>query len=170
MNRKAFTLVEILLVVVILGILAAVVIPTFASCTSAAKDSALAQDLAMIKRMMLVYKAQHLEAAPGYPDGDRSQAPTEEAFLAQTTTASDAHGATAAIGTVGYKYGPYMERIPANPYVDTALQRSILVLGDNEDFPAEPDNQHGWICKPATQEVRAGNTGADESGKRYYDY
>jgi general secretion pathway protein G len=170
MNRKAFTLVEILLVVVILGVLAAVVIPTFGSCTAAAKDSALAQDLAMIKRMILVYKAQHMEAAPGYPNGDRSQAPTQEAFLAQTTMASDAQGTTAAIGTAGYKYGPYMERIPANPYVDQTVQRSILVLGDSEDFPAEPDNQHGWICKPATQEVRAGNTGSDESGKRYYDY
>jgi general secretion pathway protein G len=80
MKRTAFTLVEILIVVVILGVLAAVVIPTFASCTNAAKDSCLAQDLGMLKRMVLVYKAQHLETAPGYPDGVRTQPPTEAAL------------------------------------------------------------------------------------------
>ena len=170
MKRTAFTLVEILIVVVILGILAAIVIPTFASCTAAANNSCLAQDLAMLKRMILVYKAQHLETAPGYPNGDRTVAPTETAFVDQTTMASNTNGATAAKGTPGYQYGPYMERLPANPYVEVAVQRSVLVLGDNEPFPAMPDNQHGWICKPATQEVRAGNTGSDESGKLYYDY
>lgn len=167
MKRTAFTLVEILIVVAILGILAMVVIPTFASCTGAAKDSAVAEDLAMIKRMVLVYKAQHLETAPGYPDGDRTQAPTYEAFVAQVETASDSVGVTAAAGTPGYKYGPYMERIPENPFNKT---RTVLVLGDAEEFPAEPDNTYGWIYKPATQEVRAGNTGEDESGKSYYSY
>jgi general secretion pathway protein G len=163
MKRTAFTLVEILIVVVILGILAAVVIPTFASCTAAAKDSALAQDLTMIKRMILVYKAQHLETAPGYPDGDRSQPPTEAAFEAQTMMASDAQGVTAAVG----KYGPYMEKIPMNPFNNL---RTVQVLADNEDFPAEADDSHGWVCKPATQEVRPDNTGSDDTGKRYYDY
>jgi prepilin-type N-terminal cleavage/methylation domain-containing protein len=167
MKRTAFTLVEILIVVVILGILASVVIPTFASCTSAAKDSALAQDLGMVKRMVLVYKAQHLEAAPGYPDGDRTQAPTEDAFMAQVTTASDGSGATAAVGTAGYKYGPYMERIPENPF---NRLRTVHILGDAEEFPAEADNNHGWMYKPATQEVRPDNTGTDDTGKLYYSY
>ncbi len=167
MKRTAFTLVEILIVVVILGILAVVVIPTFASCTAAAKDSALAQDLGMIKRMVLVYKAQHLETSPGYPDGDKSQAPTEEVFLAQVTTATDGNGATAAIGTPGYKYGPYMERIPENPF---NRLRTVHILGDAEDFPAAADNSYGWVYKPATQAVRPDNTGAAETGKLYYTY
>jgi general secretion pathway protein G len=167
MNRKAFTLVEILIVVVILGILAAVVIPTFASCTTAAKDSALAQELTMLKRMVLVYKAQHLETPPGYPNGDTSQAPTEAAFLDQVTTASNSSGATAAVGTAGFKYGPYMEKVPANPFNEL---RTMQILGDAEDFPAEADNNNGWIYKPSTQEVRPGNSGADQAGKRYYDY
>lgn len=167
MKRQAFTLVEILIVVVILGILAAVVIPTFASCTSAAKDSALAQDLTMLKRMVLVYKAQHLEVSPGYPNGDTSQAPTEAAFFAQVTMASDGDGATAAPGTAGFRYGPYMEKVPENPFNSL---RTVQILGDAEDFPADADGSHGWIYKPFTQELRPDNTGTDQSGKRYYDY
>jgi hypothetical protein len=46
----------------------------------------------------------------------------------------------------------------------------VQVLADDEDFPANADDSHGWICKPATQEVRPDNTGADSSGKSYYDY
>lgn len=167
MKRSAFTLVEILIVVVILGILAVVVIPTFASCTSAARDSCLAQDLAMIKRMVLVYKAQHMETAPGYPSGDKTAAPTEDAFMAQVTLASDASGATAAKGTAGYKYGPYMERVPENPYNKL---RTIRLLGDAEEFPAAADDSYGWIYKPATQEVRPFNSGHDEGGTPYYNY
>jgi prepilin-type N-terminal cleavage/methylation domain-containing protein len=167
MKRTAFTLVEILIVVSILAILAVVVIPTFASCTAAAKDSALAQDLSMLKRMVLVYKAQHLETSPGYPDGDRTQAPTEDVFTAQVETASDAGGTTAAVGTAGYKYGPYMERIPENPFNHL---RTVHILANGEAFPAEADNNHGWMYKPETQEVRPDNTGSDETGKLYYSY
>ncbi|HSV27270.1 MAG TPA: prepilin-type N-terminal cleavage/methylation domain-containing protein [Sedimentisphaerales bacterium] len=165
--NKAFTLVEVLIVVVILGILAAVVIPALASATTSARDSALAQDLVMLRRMVLVYKAQHLEVAPGYPGGNTNATPTEEVFLAQVTMASDRAGNTAPIGTPGFKYGPYMQRIPENPFNKL---RTVRVLGNDEEFPTEADNRYGWIYKPATQEIRAGNTGTDLSGKRYFDY
>jgi hypothetical protein len=81
--------------------------------------------------------------------------------------ASDAQGVTAAVGTAGYKYGPYMQKIPENPFNNL---RTVQILADNEDFPADADNSHGWVYKPATQEARADNTGTDVSGKRYYDY
>ena len=46
MNKaRAFTLMEILIVVVLLGVRAAVVIPRVANSTTSAKDSALAADL-----------------------------------------------------------------------------------------------------------------------------
>jgi prepilin-type N-terminal cleavage/methylation domain-containing protein len=167
MNNKAFTLVEILIVVVILGILAAIVIPAMASCTGYAKDSALAQDLTMFKRMVLVYKAQHLETSPGYPDGDKTQTPTEEAMLAQVTSASNISGQTALVNSAEYKYGPYMEKLPQNPFNGL---RTVYVLGNSEDFPASADDSYGWAYKPATQEVRPYNSGTDQTGKRYYDY
>jgi prepilin-type N-terminal cleavage/methylation domain-containing protein len=170
MKRTAFTLVEILIVVVILGILAAVVIPAMAGCVGSAKDSALAQDLSILKRYIVVYKAQHNEVYPGYPNGDKTQTPTEQAFLDQTLLASDQGGATAVKGTAGYSLGPYMEKIPSNPFVNDSVQQSIQVLGDGEDFPAVPDNQHGWIYKPATGEMRAGDSINDQTGKRHYDY
>ena len=125
MNKaKAFTLMEILIVVVLLGVLAAIVIPTVANSTTSAKDSALAADLQLLRRVILVYKTQHLEVGPGYPDGDTTQAPTEQAFIDQATMASNTNGQTAAIGTPGFNRGPYLMKIPVNPF---NLTKKILL-------------------------------------------
>jgi general secretion pathway protein G len=168
MNKaKAFTLVEILVVVVLLGVIAAIVIPAFANSTTSAKDSALAVDLQLLRRVILIYESQHLEVGPGYPNGDTTQAPTEQAFIDQTTTASNTNGQTAAIGTPGFNRGPYLMKIPVNPFNE---QNTIEMLADGQAFPANANDSHGWIYKAATSEIRADNTGTNLSGKQYYDY
>ena len=166
-KAKAFTLVEILIVVVLLGIIARVVLPLVADSAISARESALAQALQMLRRYVLIYTTQHLEVAPGYPDGDTTQASTEQAFVEQITLSSNSSGQTAAVGTPGFERGPYLARLPANPLNGLS---TVQVLGDAEDFPANGDDSHGWIYKASTAEVRADNTGANDSGKAYYDY
>jgi hypothetical protein len=123
--------------------------------------------LNLLRRFVVVYTSQHLEVAPGYPDGDATAAPTSEAFVNQALLATNAGGETADRGTAGYKYGPYLSKIPTNPFnkLDT-----VEVLANGEAFPAQADGSSGWICKPETGEIRPGNTGADERGVLYYAY
>ncbi len=166
-KARAFTLVEILIVVVLLGVLAMIVIPTLASSTTSAKESALATDLNLLRRLILIYKSQHLEVSPGYPDGNTTQTPTEQVFIEQATMASNTNGETAPIGTAGFNRGPYVQKIPVNPLNGKS---TVQMLGNDEAFPGEPDNSHGWIYKAAISEIRADSTGADGSGKLYYDY
>ena len=164
---KAFTLVEILIVVVILGILAAVVLPRFSNASAAARASMLADDLRIMRTQLTVYKSQHRDVPAGYPDGDPNNDPTEAAFVLHMTKASNASGETAEPGTPGYDYGPYLREVPPNPINGKA---TVQIIGAAEEVPAAGDNSHGWIYKPSTLVFKADSSGADESGRLFIDY
>ncbi len=57
--RKAFTLVEILIVVVILGILAAIVVPQFTNATQDAQAGNLKAQLSSLNRQIELYRARN---------------------------------------------------------------------------------------------------------------
>lgn len=165
-QTRAFTLVEILIVVVLLGIMAAIVLPALGKSTTGARETTLAMNLNLLRRFIPVYTSQHKEVAPGYPNGDTNAAPTEQAFVDQATLSSNDAGQTAARGTAGFPYGPYLSKIPANPFNH---KETVQVLGDGEAFPAAADDSHGWIYKPVTGEIRPDNTGTHDNGKAYYN-
>src|ERR1700750_1796376 len=102
-NRAhAFTLVEILIVVVILGILAAIVVPQFSNASLVARENTLKDDLRYLRTQVMVYKAQHLDMAPGYPGGSSAATPTEASYLDQMTMYTDQKGTTNASATAVY--------------------------------------------------------------------
>lgn len=103
--QKGFTLVEILIVVVILAILAAIVIPQFTSAAAESRDNSLKMDVHRIRQMIEIYYIHH-----------DSQYPTLADFEAQMTGVTDSSGNIVAQppGTAG-TFGPYIERIPVNP-------------------------------------------------------
>jgi len=107
-RRVGFTLIEVLIVVIVLGILAAVVIPQFTDASTDAKLSAMQSNLATIRTQLQLYKLQHDDNWPALAT-----------FVNQMTLASKADGTTAAIGTSGYPYGPYLLSVPNNPYSGT---------------------------------------------------
>jgi general secretion pathway protein G len=166
-RARAFTMVEVMIVVVLLAVLAAIVLPSLTKGTTMAKESALAFDLGLLRRFVLIYQSQHLEASPGYPNGNKAATPSGDTFRDQAMLSSKATGETAAVGTAGYTYGPYLSRIPVNPFNQ---KDTVETLANGQAFPAVADNSHGWICKPETGEVRPDNTGTNSSGTAYYDY
>lgn len=66
--RKAFTLVEILIVVVILGILAAIVVPQFTNATQDAQSGNLKAQLSSLNRQLELYRAKNNGAVPDVDD------------------------------------------------------------------------------------------------------
>ncbi len=62
--RKAFTLVEILIVVVILGILAAIVVPQFTTATQDAQAGNLSAQLDTLNNQLELYRAKNSGNAP----------------------------------------------------------------------------------------------------------
>lgn len=107
--RSAFTLIEILIVVAILGILAATVVPQFVRAVTDSQDNSIAMNVHRIRSQIGVYRQQH------------NAYPTLANFSDQMTLSSDAVGATAAVGTPGFIYGPYLRFIPRNSNTGASL-------------------------------------------------
>lgn len=100
--QKGFTLVEILIVVVILGILAAIVIPQFTDASSQANKARLETDLQTLRSQIELYKIQHNDKIPLIAD-----------FAGGLTSKTDMDGT---INDESGAFGPYMQVIPTNPY------------------------------------------------------
>ena len=110
--ESGFTLVEILIMVVILGILAAIVIPQFTGASTEARTSSLCSGLQMMRSQIELYKIQHNDNLPG-----AGTASFEDAMTKYT----DVDGALAATQAPGDGvYGPYVQKIPTNPFNDLA--------------------------------------------------
>ena len=122
-NRKGFTLIEILIVVIILGILAAIVIPQFTNASKEAKQSSLVTMVQSLRSQIALFKLQHNDMLPGAaPLVDTGGTFTEATFWDQLTLFSKLDGSTAAAKNTatGFVYGPYMQSIPVNPLVAAA--------------------------------------------------
>lgn len=161
----AFSLVEVMIVVLMLAIVAALVVPQFSNAASTARESALREDLRYLRTQIIVYRSQHGGVMPGYPNGDTTATPTAEAFVEQLTRYSDARGNTSAMASAEYRFGPYLSEIPLNPVRQSASVQ--IIIGD---FPSEPQGSAGWLYQPSTGRVAANASGVDAEGVAFFDY
>ncbi len=164
--RRAFTLVEILIVVVILGILASIVIPQFSNASQEARENSMKDDIRYLRVQSQVYKAQHEDRAPGYPGGVTTSTPTEADFVDQMTHFSNEVGVTATAVSSIYKFGPYLNRMPENPINGLATMKMVA---NGASMPAV-DGTTGWIYKADTQEFVPNLVGNDGTGISYAKY
>jgi general secretion pathway protein G len=125
---QGFTLVEILIVVVILGILAAIVIPQFTSASETAKASSLQSQLQTIRSQLELYQVQH-----------NGEYPTQAQLWGNLT------GTTDIDGNAGADYGPYLQKAPENPFEDSSTV----------DLEANAATGVGWVYDEDTGAIKA---------------
>lgn len=148
-----------IIVIIILGILAALAIPQFTTSTEDAKTSTLKGSLSVFRGAINLYYHEHNSTYPGAVKIDGTGTATAagdnpDAFTKQLTQYSARDGETsAARDPANFPYGPYLQAIPENPsnnlntvqVVDTA---SPIAVGD-------VTGSAGWIYSKQTGEIRA---------------
>jgi general secretion pathway protein G len=148
MKNAGFTLVEILIVVIILGILAAIVIPQFTQASNDARESALVSDLQTVRSQLELYKVQHLEVYPS-----SSSSTTFIDCLSKRTNAAGATGSDASL----YPYGPYLQKFPVNAFVSGTASGAV---GFGTTDPAPGDGSTGWYFNTSTGKFSANDSAA----------
>lgn len=167
-RARGFTLIEILIVVVIIGIVGALVLPKFSDASHSARQNTLKDDLRYLRTQIVVFKAQHKDVPPGYPGGVTAQPPTAADFVQQMTKNTDERCRIGAPSAV-FKFGPYLSRMPPNP-INGLNTIHIVPNGGAMPPGGMPDNSTGWIYKPQTMEILPNSPGVDSDGIRYIDY
>ena len=119
---QGFTLIEVMVVIVILGILAALVVPRILSRPDEARAVAAKQDIAVISQSLKLYRL------------DNQRYPSAEQGLGALVTKPESAPVPG-----NWKPGGYLERLPKDPwgnpyqYVNPGLHGEIDVLSFGAD-------------------------------------
>ena len=141
-GKSGFTLVEILIVVIILGILAAIVIPQFTNASTNARAASVTSQLQTLRSQVQLFKLQHNDSLP-------TLIGTSPACWGQLLSKTNITGTvdTTATGL----YGPYLETVPKNP------------LNNFADVAATPAANVGWTFDVTTGNIMATNQDSTKS-------
>jgi len=125
-TSRGFTLIEIMVVVVIMGILAALVVPKLMGRTDDARIAAARQDISTLMQALKLYKL------------DNQRYPTTEQGL-QALVVKPASGPAAP----GWKTGGYLDKLPKDPWGNPYQYLSPGVKGEVDIFSYGADGQPG---------------------------
>jgi len=129
--RAGFTLIEVLIVVVILGILASVVMGSFLSATEQSAQTVAISEQAKVRRHVEAYRAMYRSAIPAVTEGDGTWGP----LVSEN----------------------FMTRAPSNPWVGGVNGRRIIFRATPDTAYTD---QYGWVFDAATGQVWAASIDA----------
>jgi prepilin-type N-terminal cleavage/methylation domain-containing protein len=168
-NQAGFTLIEMLIVVIVLGILAMIIIPQVSVSTADARLNALKTNLNALRSSIELYYFQHDNKYPGSTketDGNPvgSDADAAKAFVPQLTKYSDLTGKTADVKGGNAVFGPYVKAatLPTNPYND---KNDVVCDYDESDITkrSSAGENFGWKFYPVTGILIPADNGAHDT-------
>jgi general secretion pathway protein G len=131
--RKAFTLVEILIVVVILGILAAIVVPQFTRATQEAQSGNIRSQLDVLNNQIELWRARHNGFVPPYTNTTQTTSMAGYDWSDMITpVAADPNS------------GGYVKSAPRNPINNQTSIGDTLAAGQGWTWMEDPANPGVW--------------------------
>lgn len=124
--QRGFTLIEIMVVVVIMGILAALVVPKLMGRADDARITAAKQDIATLMQALKLYKLDNQR----YPTTEQGL----QALISRPTSGPAANG---------WKNGGYVEKLPKDPWGGQYQYLSPGVKSEVDVFSYGADGQPG---------------------------
>ena len=121
---RGFTLIEILVVLVIIGVLAALIAPNVLERASDAKITAARTDVGSLMQALKIYKL------------DNGRFPTNEQGL-------DALARKPTVGPIPPNWKPYLDKLPKDPWGQPYQYMNPGVKGENDVFSFGADGQAG---------------------------
>jgi prepilin-type N-terminal cleavage/methylation domain-containing protein len=149
---SAFSLAELLIVVAILGILAALVVPEIQGHTQRAKEAAAKDNLRILREAIERYALDHNGIPPGYQNDNPNSTPHKFYFHVQMVLNKD-----------------YLPDYPVNPF---SKVKTIYIV-PNEGTITEGMAStvlFGWIYQPSTKTVKINWPGVDSNGIAFFNY
>lgn len=140
-RRNAFSLLEVVIVIAIIGILAAIGIPRMSRGAKGAGDAALVGDLRVLRGAIDHYTLDHGGAYP-----------TLESIVKQLTQYTDYNGSPRVGQDNTHIYGPYLRRVPPLPI---GLRKGATGIASTDGVEV------GWVYDDKTGVIRA-NCGPSE--------
>lgn len=128
-------MIELAIVVVIMGIIAAIALPRLSSASENAARNAVTHDRSVIQRAIDLYTLEHLGTLP------HAGAPSQEVFVLRLLARSDEDGNILEHGYLG----PYLSTVPINRINGLATIR--------RDGAAAGANTHGWRYDTTTGHI-----------------
>ncbi|MBL0869538.1 MAG: prepilin-type N-terminal cleavage/methylation domain-containing protein [Phycisphaerales bacterium] len=154
-RNAAFTLIELVIVVVIIGILAAIAVPRMSRGAAAASDSALVGNLTQIRNALEMFQAEHGGTYPALAKVTDALTQYSDTTL---TTVQDSKDESK-----GVIFGPYLRAVPPLP---------VGPHRGKTAFVAAIDGNGGWVYDDTKGIVKANvpNGNKDAMGKEYNAY
>jgi prepilin-type N-terminal cleavage/methylation domain-containing protein len=126
---RGFSLIELLIVIILLGVLATIAIPQFANASAEAKEGSLATIVQTVRSQVAIYKLQHGDQLPD---------------LAAASAGSDHFRPlldTSVYGVPPQTYGPYLLSVPVNPVTQGSTVNNVASFdaAGNPDAVANSD-------------------------------
>lgn len=170
-KRLGFSLVELVIVIVIIGIIAAIAIPRISCGARGAGDSALRSNLAIMRSAIELYASEHNGVFPGAKDagGTYGSAGTDDAFKNQLLYYTDSSGRVAETKDTTHIYGPYIRKnMPPLPVGANKGSSDVTVANTGPTAGGTT----GWVYNYVTGEIIANcaDTELDELNSQYNQY